>query len=216
MRDLDPSLPRIPTPIFPWVATLLFWGAVACFGAGLFGTGLAEFSQARQPVALLGARGVPHALAFNVSGLVLPGALLAVVAWRLRAALPEPASWLARIGAWLVLWSALAFALQGLLPLQADDLDAAASRLHATAWTLWWLAFVPGAVLLGLGLRRDRRLVPMVACLAGAGLVAGLALAPSGVLAPGIAERLAYAAWFGWWVFAARWVAGWAAGRTAG
>ena len=45
------------------VAALLFVLAVLGFGAGLDG-----YAQARHPVALLGAQGVPHALAFNLLG----------------------------------------------------------------------------------------------------------------------------------------------------
>src|SRR3546814_19042378 len=62
------------------VAVVLFAAAVAGFGAALDG-----YSQAIHPVGLLGARGMPPALAFNVLGLVLPGVLAALVDWRLRA-----------------------------------------------------------------------------------------------------------------------------------
>src|SRR3546814_9922281 len=67
---------------------------------------------------------MPHALAFNALGFVLPGVLAALVAWRLRASLDAGAPWAARIGAWLALLSALAFAAQGLLPLDPRDLEA--------------------------------------------------------------------------------------------
>src|SRR3546814_14653193 len=68
------------------VAVVLFAAAVAGFGAALDG-----YSQAIHPVGLLGARGMPHALAFNVLGFVLPGVLAALVAWRLRASLDDGA-----------------------------------------------------------------------------------------------------------------------------
>src|SRR5690606_20688472 len=93
-------------------AAILSAGAVAGFGAALDG-----YSQALHPVGLLGARGLPHALAFNVLGFVRPGVLAAFVGWRLRAAMDHGAPWAARIGAWLALLSALAFVAQGLLPL---------------------------------------------------------------------------------------------------
>src|SRR3546814_3200643 len=51
------------------------------------------------------------------------------------------------------LLSALAFAAQGLLPLDPRDLEADASRMHATMWTLWWVALLPAAVLLAFGSR---------------------------------------------------------------
>src|SRR3546814_15109105 len=111
------------------VAVVLFAAAVAGFGAALDG-----YSQAIHPVGLLGARGMPHALAFNVLGFVLTGVLAALVAWRLRASLDDGAPWAARIGAWLALLSALAFAEQGLVPLVQRALGADDGRLHETLW----------------------------------------------------------------------------------
>ncbi|PSD48850.1 DUF998 domain-containing protein, partial [Stenotrophomonas maltophilia] len=74
------------------VAALLFVLAVLGFGAGLDG-----YAQARHPVALLGAQGVPHALAFNLLGFVLPGLLAVVVAECLRRRLPATAGWAPRV-----------------------------------------------------------------------------------------------------------------------
>ena len=89
---------------------------------------------------------IPHALAFNAFGFVLPGLLMAVVAWQWRKRLSGGAPWAARIAARLALLSALAFAAQGLLPLDPADLDAPASHAHATAWMLWWVALLPARV----------------------------------------------------------------------
>ena len=74
-------------------------------------------------------------------------------------------------------------------------------RLHALAWMLWWIAFVPGALLLAVRARRGAGFA--VACLSAAVLVPLLA-----VLAPvdawvGLAQRLAFALWLGWWLLAA-------------
>ena len=49
------------------LAALIGVGSALAFGAALDG-----YSHAQHPLALLGARGVPHALAFNVAGF-LPG-----------------------------------------------------------------------------------------------------------------------------------------------
>ncbi|MGH8076861.1 MAG: DUF998 domain-containing protein, partial [Lysobacter sp.] len=105
--------------------------------------------------------------------------------------------WMARLGPWLWLLSALAFAAQGLLPLDPTDLDAQSSRVHATAWTVWWIAFVPGAVLLALGLGREARwrLLRWVAASAAVLLPLFALVAPMDLPA-GIAQRVALAVWF--------------------
>lgn len=176
----------------PWLALLSFAAALLLSGIAWPG-----FSQLRHPVALPGAVGAPHALAFNLAAFVLPGALLAwgAIAW--RSARGE-ARWTVRIGLQLLLLSALAYAAQGLLPLDPSDLRAPASRLHAAAWTAWWLAFVPGA--LAAGLERRRRLAGVALALLVPLLVLGGAIA---MPAP-LAQRLAVLAWFAWWIVAAR------------
>lgn len=181
----------------PATATAMF--AMACFGGALLlaQAGVPGFSHRLHPLALRGVPGLPWALAFNWFAFVLPGALLAWTGWRLRGAL-EDAAWSGRVGAVLAQLSALAFAAQGLLPMEPDDLDSQASRMHALAWMLWWIAFVPGALLLAAGARRVPRIA--VACLAAALLVPALALFAPAWLAPGLAQRLAFAAWFGWWI----------------
>ena len=183
------------------VAAGLFIASLAGFGAALEG-----YSQSSHPVGLLGARGLPHALAFNACGFVLPGALAAFVAWRLRGAVGDGGAWAARIGAWLVLLSALAFAAQGLLPLDPRDLESATSRAHATAWTLWWVAFLPAAALLAWGLLRMHasRVLALVSVFVAA-IVAVLVLLPLDLLPSPVAQRVAFIAWLAWLVMAGRW-----------
>ena len=173
-----------------------FVAAVLGFGAALDG-----YSQFTHPVGLLGARTIPHAFAFNAFGFVVPGLLSVVVAWQWRKRLPDGTPWAARIGARLALLSALAFAAQGLLPLDPTDLDAPASHAHATAWMLWWVALLPAACLLAAGLRKDpaRRalalaslvLAILVVCLAGFVAPAVRAVAgPRGLLLTGVGGLL--------------------------
>lgn len=190
----------------PHIARIAAILAAAAWTCALLVCGAARegYAQSEDPVALLGAAGTSGAMLFNVAGFLLPGALAAVVAWRLRADMPATASWAARIGASLVLLGAFGFALQGVFPIDAGDLDASASRAHAIAWTLWWLAFVPGALLLAVGSLVDRS-APTAA--AGLRAAAGLGLAAAvlwcvafadGVPGPALAQRVAYAAWLLW------------------
>ena len=178
-------------------------GAAAPLAAGLFlaalagfGSALEGYSHASLPPALLGGRGVPGAAVFNLAGFVLPGLLGVLVMGAVRRRL-EGARWAARIGSWLWLLSAFAFAMQGLLPLDPADMDATASRLHASAWTVWWLAFVPGGLLLALGLAPAPGWRPLrVTALTGALLLPLLALyAPLG-MSVGVSQRLGLALWF--------------------
>lgn len=180
------------------ITPLLAAIAAGMFLLALFGLGAAYqgYSHLLHPPALLGARGVQHAIAFNAFGFVVPGTLAALVAIGLRGQL-DRSRWMARIGPWLWLLSALAFAAQGLLPLDPVDLDAPSSHWHATAWMLWWIAFVPGAVLIaaGLGGERNWRLLRWVAA-AAAVLLPLFALVAPTVMPIGIAQRLALAVWF--------------------
>jgi len=184
----------IKTVTWAWLAFATF--AIALLLANL---GVPEYSHRIHPVALRGAMGLPGALWFNVGAFVLPGGLLLVQAQGLRKTL-QAAGWLARIGLTLAQWSALAFAMQGVLPLDQQGVDAAASRLHVLMWMLWWIAFVPGALLLALALRQRRGLM-WLSVLAAVGVPLLAVLAPVGAWA-GLAQRLAFALWFGWWLYA--------------
>jgi hypothetical protein len=176
----------------PWLAAAVFVSAAAGFAAAFPG-----YSHLFHPLALLGASGAPRALAFDLLAFVLPGLLLAAAGAGLRARLAA-AGWPARIGATLAVLSALAFAAQGLFPLDPEHIDSGDSRYHATAWTLWWVAFAPGAALLATG-PRDRGWHA-----AAAALVPACALLLPALVAPALAQRIAFAAWFGWWLLATR------------
>ena len=165
----------------------------------LAGAGLPEYSHRVHPVALRGAMGLPGAMLFNAAAFLLPGISLLLASHALRPALAAR-GWAARIGLTLAQLSVLAFAAQGVLPLDARELDGDASRLHALAWMLWWIAFVPAMVLLAVGARRGVGFA--IVCLLAGALVPLLAvLAPIGAWV-GLAQRLAFAVWFGWWLWA--------------
>ena len=181
-----------------WPVLCGWAGAGACLAAAVVGgMRLEGYSHVLHPLALLGAGGVPGALAFNVAGFIVPGVLAAVVALELYRVLPAAAGWLPRIGARMLLLSALAFAAQGLLPLDLQDLDGPGSGPHASAWLVWWIAFVAGAPLLASGLRRVRAVMIAAAC-----VLLAMMLTPSTLLEPPLAQRIALAAWLAWLVLA--------------
>ena len=176
------------------VALMMFVAAAIIFGAMLDG-----YSHREHPLALLGAVGVPRALAFNAFAFVLPGLLVAVVFWTIRLLLPAKAGWQLRIGTQLAVLSALAFATQGLLPLDPDDPAGQANTLHALAWTVWWIAFAAAGVLLAFGgPSRGFRWAMAVSVVA----TLWLALPPWPGAMAAFAPRLAFVVWFVWvaWV----------------
>ena len=176
------------------LAALLSAAAAMAFGARVQG-----YSHAQLPLALLGAAPLPGAFAFNVLAFVLPGLLVATVAIRLRSAIDaasDPAPWSTRIGAQLMLLASLAFAAQGLWPLDASDLDGGGSSRHAAAWMAWLLASTLGAALLGAGLRPRRGFATASVCVAIA--LPLLAFVLPALVPAGITQRLAFAAWFAW------------------
>jgi hypothetical membrane protein len=172
------------------IALAMFVAAAVVCGAMLDG-----YSHREQPLAWLGAAGVPGALAFNTCAFILPGLSVAIALWMMRSAMPATMDLRTRVGMQLTVLSALAFAAQGLLPLNADDLTGPANALHALAWTLWWIAFAAGGVLLAFGgLSLRMRLLSAVSAM----VVLALALPPWPGAMAAFAPRLAYAAWFVW------------------
>lgn len=183
--------------------------AGACFAAAVagFGAALEGYGQLDWPVAVLGAAGVPRAAAFNLAGFIVPGLLAAFVAWRRRGALAPGSALSARLGWTLALLAALAFAGQGLLPLDPSAPDAGMGRLHGLAWAAWGLAFVAAAALLALAALRAAHPLAAAGHLAAGALVFALAwLAPDAVPAA-LAQRLAFACWLAW-VALTGWLAG--------
>ena len=177
-----------------WMVAAGRAAAVACVAAAVVGgMRLDGYSHALHPLALLGGRGVPGSVVFNLVGFVLPGLLAALVALGLYRGLPAAARWWPRIGARLLLLSALAFAAQGLLPLDPQHLDGPQSGLHASAWMAWWIAFAAGAALLAAGAPRLR-----AGTLAAAAVLLAMMFIPASLLEPVFAQRIALAAWLLW------------------
>lgn len=187
----------------PVTAKRLAAAAGVIFACAVFALGARwpGYSHLQHPVALAGAAGLPGALLFNAMVYVLPGALVAVVALSLHAALPAATGWWPRIGANLLLLSALAFVAQGMLPLDAGDLDASRSRRHAAAWTAWMIAFAVGAPMFSQSLASPS--ARMVVRATGMAIVL-MAVFGATLVPEGLAQRIAFAAWFAWCWGAAR------------
>ncbi len=173
------------------LAALLCVGAVAGFAAALD-----EYSHLQHPVGLLGAIGMPDAGVFNLLAFVVPGVVGALLAVRLRSRLPHGARWPARIGCWMLAVSGVAFAAHGVLPLDVNALDGPVSQRHATAWLLWWVAFVPAAAALSAGLadRPGWRGFAWVQATLGV-LVLLMVLVPTPWWPAPVSQRIATAAW---------------------
>lgn len=212
-RERSMAKQQMERALLSWLARWSGVAALLAFIAAVIGFGLAlpGFEQTRHPVALLGARGLPHALAFNLCGLLLPGTLATVQAAALLRLRPDRAGWPLRIGLQLVLLAALAFAAIGVFALDPADLNSRASQYHATAWLLWLTAFGAGGLLWGSGLWAgggDRVLAGL--SVAAAVVVVAAGLGPAEWLHPALAQRVAFLAWLGWLV-----PVGWrAAGRA--
>ncbi len=180
--------------------------AASCFvvAALAFGAGLEGYSQRLYPLAALGALGMPHAHWVNALVFVVPGLLVASIASVLYLRLATAAGRRGRIGAWMLLFSTVAFALEGVFRLDYDDLEALGTRLHVVAWALWWLTTGAGGLLVASGIRRCHgwRRLAAAAC-AVAVLTPLFAVAAPAAWGIEIARRIAFVLWFGWWVFAA-------------
>ena len=181
--------------------------ALACYGLALLGFGavLPGYSQETNPMALLGARGLPHWVAFNALGFVVPGLLAwwahvrAGWRWQTRTL---PLGPVAAVGWTLCTMAALAFAAQGVLPVDpSKGFGYGVGRLHTAAYMVWWIAFAAGTVLLAIGggenfpLRRAR-----IGTLGALAAILALVLFVGIPGAPALGQKIAFAIWFTWLV----------------
>jgi hypothetical membrane protein len=178
-----------------WIAGALSAAAIVIAGFGLEG-----FDHARHPVGLLGSSLAPRAGLFNALGFVVPGLMFAgfAVALELQLA-PAVGSRAFRIGTGLLLIAALAFALQGLFPIDPRELDGPETRRHALVQAVSQLAWIAAAVVSAIALARD----PSWRGIAWAGLLfAGVTLwdlvQPFAAVERGWVERVLLLLWFAW------------------
>jgi hypothetical membrane protein len=184
-----------------WLAGVVFAVALSWLGALVPG-----YEPARMPVSFLGIHGVPVAPYWNIVGFIATGLLVAWFALSLLAPLQrDGAGMLARIGAWLLLISGLAFAGNGVFAYDLAEPDGTASKLHVAMLTIALLGFLPSALLLALGLRRRPAWRALVVC----GPLLALATLLSVVQRvgdfvpllqgnPGYAQRITLALYFLW------------------
>lgn len=183
-----------------WALRAAGLAAGGCFAASLagFGAALDGYGHGDWPVAVLGAAGVPRAAAFNLLAFVVPGLLGAWVALGRRGGLSAGASLGARLGWTLAQLAAIAFAAQGLLPLDALSPDAGRGRLHGVAWGLWGIAFAAAATMLAAAAFADVRRWAALGHLCAGAMVFVTAWLAADALPVGLAQRAAFAAWFTW------------------
>lgn len=195
------TMPR--ARLFALSALVSFAVAAIAFGSQPWAAAI-DYSHRTHPLSWLGASGVPGGVWFDALAFVMPGAFAAVALWPLRDALPAETGWSARIGARLTLLSTFAFAAQGLLSIDLDDLDGTAGGLHGIAWTLWWIAFSAGNVGLAWGSRKRRDPADCTVAFLAAQAVPLCALFAQAAMPVALAQRMAFALWFLWIV----WIAG--------
>ena len=187
-----------------WLAPLWFAAVLAAWAFGLPASAVA-------PVGQLGAIGASGAAAFNALGLMAPGLALVLFSIALeRVLVRDVAGRAARLGTGMLMICALAFAAQGVFPLDLDELDGPVSQRHASALALALLGQIAAQITLALALRRlpRWRLAATLSLLAGAALAGGLIWPPQDLFPflagrAGLAQRLLLALWFGWFALIA-------------
>lgn len=139
MAQDNNTLPRQRvTAVCGMIAPVWFLFALLAFGALR-----PEYSHATKAVSELGAWGAPNALAWNVLGFGVVGALVMVFAWGLWNA---TSSWPAALFVGL---SGLGFAAAGAFPADLNDLEALSTKLHILASLASFGAFACGVFVVG-------------------------------------------------------------------
>jgi len=167
------------------------------------------YSHYTRAISGLGAFGAPHALAWNVIGFVVPGLLLAWCGGGVALAIQDRR----RSLFWLLVISGLAFAGAGVFPAEMRNgvpvMQSGWTAAHVVIISASGLPWVVGALLLIGRVRRSQRWRHLtvatigLAILAVAGLGTNIVSGSIPVLAdaPGLAQRIAFGAYFAWFLF---------------
>lgn len=184
-------------------AVALFWSALPVFGALH-----PDYSHFTKAISELGALGAPHALAWNLIGFIIPGFLLARCGAGLAFAIDgrRSALW------WLLVLSGLGFVGAGVIPTEMrNGSPYMQSPLTVCHITMAFVSGIPWSIASLLVVRRIRqnshwhRLKRASLALA----VLGIAAYALNLFArtlpffdqrPGLAQRLFFAVYFGWFL----------------
>ena len=169
--------------------TALVSAALICVVAVL---GVESFRLSQHGMGLLAAKNMPHGNVWRLVGHWWIGLLALVPAIATLQAGEREGLRALRMAGYFWIIAAVAYALQGLWPLDLKDLESRNNQLHSVANTVWWLAATAGAVAWALA-RRGTMPVVFAAVLVILGVVKTLEWLPDG--------QRALAGWlqvFGW------------------
>jgi hypothetical membrane protein len=180
-------------------AGVVFWIALFAFAAAR-----PDYSHSTKAVSELGVFGAPHAWAWNLTGFIVPGILLALCGAGLASAIDEErkALW------WLLVVAGVGFAATGLVPAEMRG----GSPLLKSPWTVGhiaasFLSAVPWVIATVLVVVRAsrrpewRHLRAVGSVLALLGVLGLFARAlPGFEHRPGLGQRAGFAAYFAWYV----------------
>ena len=188
------------------MAVVLFFGALFSFGSRYPG-----YSHSNRAVSELGAFGAPHAWGWNIVGFIIPGILLAMSGASIALTVDGGRTRLL----WLLLISGLAFAGTGVFPAEMHNSDPLMSSLwtsgHIVMLFISGVAWIAGSVVLvrHVGRSTQRRslkqfsLFLCVMAFAGMAINVTVTAIPALENSPGLAQRIAFALYFAWYLMAA-------------
>lgn len=186
-------------------AVVVFWTALFIFAAAYPG-----YSHSHKAISELGALGAPHALLWNLFGFVAPGVLLSMCGAGLANAIEVSGRRSAVY--WLLVMSGVGFAGTGLIPAEMRD----GSPFMRSPFTLGhvlmtFLSGIPWVIaaflLIGRAERnpawhRSRGVFIVLAAACASGFVVNIFAQAIPALAhrPGLAQRISFGAYFGWFL----------------
>jgi hypothetical membrane protein len=184
-------------------AVALFWIALFVFAALYPG-----YSHDTKAISELGAFGAPHARAWNLLGFIVPGLLLAASGAGLATAIDGRRTSLY----WLLLVSGVGFAGTGVIPAEMQNgsplMQSPFTLGHVLMTLLSGIPWVISAFLLIGHVKRNpgwqhlRRVSVLLAALCVVGFALNIFAPAAPVLShrPGLAQRISFAIYFGWFL----------------